>query len=346
MEKNIITVTGGTGYIASWIVKYLLEKGHEVRITVRSKSDVAKYQHLLDIERDTTGKLLIYEADLLKDGSFDEAVNGADYVMHTASPFFLDDKGDTKKKLVDPAVKGTENLLNSVNKASSVKRVILTSSIAAIFGDNRDLADNNAKAIDESMWNTTASLTHNAYSYSKTEAEKKAWEVSEKQNRWDLVTINPGFVLGPSLTKRVDSTSINSLLRILRGDLKAGSPDLEFLYSDVRDIANAHILAAFTKIAKGRYIISNESGNLLKVAKYIEEEYPGKYRVPKGVVPKFIICLLAPTIGFTRKFVRNNVGFPLKGDNRKSINELNMCYKSLKETVLDHVKQIESDNLI
>ena len=59
-----------------------------------------------------------------------------------------------------------------------------------------------------------------------------------------------------------------------------------------------------------------------------------------------IICLLAPTIGFTRKFVRNNVGFPLKGDNRKSINELNMCYKSLKETVLDHVKQIESDNLI
>ncbi len=218
MKKNIVTVTGGTGYIASWIVKDLLELGHTVRITVRDKSNIGKYQHLLDIEKNSTGTLEVFEANLLSSGSFDNAVKGANYVIHTASPFFLDDKGDTKAKLIDPAVNGTKNLLESVNKSSSVKRVVLTSSLAAIYGDNQDMVNQNLETLDESIWNTTSSLTHNAYSYSKTMAEKAAWEMQKQQDSWDLVTIHPGFVMGPSLTKRVDSTSINTILRIVRGE--------------------------------------------------------------------------------------------------------------------------------
>ncbi len=196
MNKSVITVTGGTGYIASWIVRDLLNQGHNVRITVRDKSNVEKYQHLLDIEEKTEGELSIFEADLLTIGSFDSAVCGADFVMHTASPFVLDDSGNTQKSLIDPAVNGTRNLLDAVNRSNSVKRVILTSSIAAIYGDNVEMRDKGLKSLDETIWNESSSLTHNAYSFSKTEAEKAAWEIAKKQDKWDLIKIHPGFVLG------------------------------------------------------------------------------------------------------------------------------------------------------
>ena len=346
MTKTIVTVTGGTGYIASWVVNDLLLQGHDVRITVRDKTNTEKYQHLINISENSQGTLTVYQADLLTKGSFDEAIAGADYVMHTASPFFLDDNGDTQTKLIDPAVNGTKNVLDSVNKTISVQRVVLTSSLAAIYGDNLDMLSKNLQSLDESIWNETSSLTHNAYSFSKTLAEKTAWDMMKKQKQWDLVTIHPGFVLGPSLTKRVDSTSINTLLRILKGDIKSGAPDLEFIFSDVRDISKGHLAAAFEPEANGRYIISNESGNLLTVGGIIEKEYPGTYKVPKNKIPKCLVWILAPAVGFTRKYVTNNIGFPIKADNTRSIKDLDMKYNTLGMTVLDHVTQLKSDNLI
>jgi len=343
--KNVV-VTGGTGYIASWIVYDLLKEGYSVRITVRDKAKIDKYQHLLDIASNSTGTLEIFEADLLIDGSFDEAVNGADIVMHTASPFFLDDKNDPMKNLIKPAMNGTKNVLTSVNKFDSVKRVVLTSSIAAIYGDNKDMTDGGFAEITEDMWNTSSSLCHNAYAYSKTRAEKAAWAMANKQNRWDLVTIHPGFVMGPSLTKRVDSTSIETILRILRGDLRIGSPDLEFVFSDVRDVARGHLLAASTDEAKGRYIIANESGGLLDVGRIIGKIYNGDYKVPTRLIPKWLVVLVAPLIGFSRVYADKNIGYPLRANNFKSVQELNMIYHTLEETVLDHTEQLIKDDLI
>ena len=86
--KKTVLVTGGTGYVAAWVVKELLDGGHDVRITVRDAAKTEKYQHLLDVEQQSSGKLTVYEADLLEKGSFDEAVKGTEYVFHTASPFF------------------------------------------------------------------------------------------------------------------------------------------------------------------------------------------------------------------------------------------------------------------
>jgi nucleoside-diphosphate-sugar epimerase len=346
MKYNTIVVTGASGYIASWIIRDLLEEGYKVRVTVRDKSKSDKYQHLLDIEKEMKGSLEIFEADLNVQGSFDRAIDGADIVIHTASPFFMNDKNDPQKHLIHPAVNGTRNVLASVNKYESVKRVVLTSSIAAIYGDNKDLSDKGYSALREDMWNFSSSLRHNAYAYSKTRAERAAWSMARKQNRWDLVTIHPGFVMGPSLTRRVDSTSIETILRILRGELGIGSPDLEFVFSDVRDVARGHLLAAFKEEAKGRYIIANESASLLDVGKIIDDAYKGLYKVPKRLVPKFLVVLVAPLIGFTRSYTNKNVAYPLKADHSKSIKELNMEYHSLKETVLDHVRQLRDDDLI
>ena len=125
---QVVAVTGVSGYIGSEVVKQLLEKGYTVRGTVRSKSNTSKVQHLLTLSDALPGQLELFEADLLKDGDFDNVVRGADFVLHTASPFFTE-TSDPQKDLVDPAVNGTTNVLNAAGKAG-IKRVVVTSSVA------------------------------------------------------------------------------------------------------------------------------------------------------------------------------------------------------------------------
>ena len=133
MSKKIdkttpILVTGGTGYLASWIIKQLLDEGLNVRATVRNKSNTEKNKHLMKLGDEGKGTLELYEADLLKEGSFDQAMSKCEVVFHTASPFQMFGIKDPQKELIDPALKGTKNILASENKTQSVKRVVLTSS--------------------------------------------------------------------------------------------------------------------------------------------------------------------------------------------------------------------------
>ncbi|MGP1908444.1 SDR family oxidoreductase [Metabacillus sp. JX24] len=341
--KKTVLVTGGTGYVAAWVVKELLDGGHDVRMTVRDAAKTEKYQHLLDAEKQSTGKLTVYEADLLKKGSFDEAVKGTEYVFHTASPFFISGFKDAQKELIEPALEGTKNVLESVRRSPDVKRVVLTSSAVAIFGDNADMEGKSS--FNEKDWNTTSSVSHQPYSYSKTLAEKAAWEMADKQH-FDLVTINPTFILGPSLSKRSDSTSISTILDLLKGGFKSGVPNLINGTVDVRDVAKAHVLAAFTESAKGRYLISNEEASLLDMARIFEENRPNHYPLPKREVPKPLIWLIAPKVGLTRKYVSKNVGVNARFDNRKSIDELGISYRSLKTTLIDQNEQLEADGLL
>ncbi len=207
MSKEIdktapILVTGGTGYLASWIIKQLLDEGLNVRATVRNKSNTEKNKHLIKLCDEGKGTIELYEADLLEQGSFDQAMNNCEVVFHTASPFQIFGIKNPQKELIDPALKGTKNILNSVNKTQSVKRVVLTSSCASIY---QDATETTNKKLNEETWNTASSIKNNPYSFSKKLAEETAYEISKYQNRWDLVTINPGFILGPSLSDRIDS---------------------------------------------------------------------------------------------------------------------------------------------
>ncbi|MGD6817906.1 SDR family oxidoreductase [Metabacillus sp. 84] len=344
MNKKTVLVTGGTGYVAAWLVKELLQEGHEVRITVRDQSRTIQYAHLLEVEKTSPGTLQVYQANLLREGSFDEAVEGCEYVFHTASPFFISGFRDANKDLIKPALEGTRNVLSSVNKAPSVRRVVLTSSAVAVFGDNADM--NGKPAFTERDWNTTSSPAHQPYSFSKTAAEKEAWRLAGEQDRWDLVTINPTFILGPSLAKRKDSTSIATILDLLKGKYKTGVPRLINGTVDVRDVAKAHKLAAFTNTASGRYLISNEEASLLDMAKLLEKNYPHQYKLPKGEVPKPLLWLIAPKIGLTRPYVSRNVGFEAKFDHSKSVRDLGMDYRSLETTLTDQKDQMEADGLL
>lgn len=341
-----VVVTGGSGYIASWIVKYLLEDGKAVRATVRSLTDNSKIQHLLDLKEKYKDKLSLFEADLMLDGSFDKVIEDVELVIHTASPFFVAGIKDPKKQLIDPALQGTKNVLESCNRNSTVKRVVLTSSVAAIFGDNIDSLQIPNQTFTEEHWNTTSNLTHQPYAYSKTLAEKEAWEIQKRQSSWDLVVINPSFVMGPSLSKRLDGTSVEFMKNMLTGVFRTGVPDTKMGYVDVRDVAKAHILAGFTPKAEGRHITSAEVIPMLGVAKIIKEKFGKKYSVPTGTLPKFLVYLIGPFFGLSWGYTKNNIGQPLFLNNEYSKTNLGLTYRPLTETFADHVNQMESAGLL
>lgn len=170
-DNSTVMVTGATGYVAGWIVEKLNDEGATVHAVVRDPSNEKKISHLESLG--SPGQIKFFRGDLLEEGSYDEAVQGCDVVFHTASPFTSAVK-DPQKDLVDPAKLGTINVLQSVNKTPSVSRVVLTSSCAAIYGDNKDLELLPNKRVDESVWNTSSTLYHNAYFHAKTVAEKEA----------------------------------------------------------------------------------------------------------------------------------------------------------------------------
>lgn len=340
-----VLVTGGTGYLASWIVKQLLDDGITVRTTVRNKANKERYTHLLEAAKNSKGTLEVFEADLLLIDSFSEAMKDCELVIHTASPFKIRGLKDADKELVQPALHGTRNLLATVNKISTVKRVVLTSSVVAMYGDAIDVQKEKDGILTEKAWNKSSSVKHQPYPYSKTLAEKEAWKLAEQQDRWDLVVINPGFILGPSLSKRTDSTSINLMIELASGKFKSGVPAGKHASVDVRDVAKAHILAGFTPSASGRHITASSQDDFLEIANLIKEKYPN-LPLPKGYVPKWLFKLIAPMIGFSRKYVANNVGFDVKFDNSYIIKDLGIEFIPFRQTIHDHMDQLINDGLV
>ena len=335
--KQTILVTGGAGYIGSWIVKDLIEKGHTVRVSVRDKSKTEKYSHLLDLDKQFSGTIELWEADLTVPNSFDEVAKGCDSIIHVASPFLLS-LDNPQQNLIDPALKGTQHVLNAATKSGTVKKIVLTSSIASIYGDNSDWdVAKFPNGMNESQFNETSSIDHQPYSYSKVLAEKEAWKIHDTQNSWDLVVINPGFVMGPALTTTSNSGSIDFMNDILKGKFKMGAPELQFSFVDVRDIAKAHILALENPKAKGRHVITNVEMNVMELASIIETGFPKQFKLPKMNAPKLLMLILGPLFGVTRKFVKLNVGHPLKLDNSKGKKELGMTYTPIENTIIDMV---------
>ena len=336
-KKDTVLVTGANGYVASWLVKKLIEEGYTVHATVRDTNNKSKVDVLKSLVKEETNRLKIFEADLLVNNSFNKAMKGCSVVFHTASPFKLDIK-DPKKELINPALIGTENVLNSVNNSKSVKKVVLTSSVAAMYSDASECLQYKNNEITESVWNNTASLDYQPYSFSKTIAEKKAWEINSKQEKWDLIVINPSLVLGPFLNGQNEtSESFKILKQIGDGTFKKWIPKMGIGLVDVRDVANAHFLAAFSKNAKGRYITNAHNTNLLDISKELYSIYGKSYSIPNKPAPGWLIWLIGPLLNkaLTRKYISNNLNHQLKASNKKIKKELGLEFRSMKETLND-----------
>lgn len=344
-KSKPVVVTGSTGYLAAWIVKQLLDEGITVHATVRNRADKSKYAFLEKIAGNTGANIRFFEADLEKEGSFDEALRGCELVIHTASPFKLTGIKDPEKQLVLPAVMGTRNVLNSAMRSESVKRVVLTSSMAAVYGDAADCRMAEGGILTEKNWNTTSTLTHQPYSLSKTRAEQEAWKMAGNQDKWDLVVINPGFILGPSLDKGNGGFSNSFMAELGNGKYRMGLPGGTIGIVDVRDTAKAHILAGFNPSAGGRHITAGYNKSLVDISKILRQKFP-RLPLPSTALPKPVAWMVGPLFGFSRKYVSLNFNIDLNFDNSYVKTDLGLTFTPLELTLTGHFEQLISDGLI
>ncbi|WP_298964548.1 NAD-dependent epimerase/dehydratase family protein [uncultured Roseibium sp.] len=335
-----VLVTGASGYVAGWLVKELLEAGVTVHAAVRDPDDAEKLAHLTALAANSPGRIRFFGTDLLSQGSYQRAMEGCSVVFHTASPFTVSVR-NPQKELIDPAVKGTQNVLRTAHETPSVSRVVVTSSCAAIYTDAIDCEKAPGGVLTEAIWNTTASLSHQPYSYSKTLAEREAWKLAQAQDRYKLVAVNPSLVIGPSLAKKPTSESFNIVRQMGDGTMKPGAPKLGIGVVDVRDLAKAHVAAGFRSDAEGRHIISGHNTNILELGKALIPKFGNSYPVPRNSLPKWMVWLIGPVINdISRKFIANNVNVKWRADNSKSKSALGVTYRPMRASMEDMFQQM------
>ncbi|MFJ2886912.1 NAD-dependent epimerase/dehydratase family protein [Streptomyces sp. NPDC087305] len=331
-------VTGGSGFVGSHLVRQLLERGYRVHTTVRSLGNEAKVAPLLALRSQLPGTLELFEADLLTDGSFDAAMEGCRVVFHVASPFLMPEKiKDGQKDVVDPALTGTRNVLAGIERTPTVEKLVFTSTVGAIFGDYIDVRNMKDGILSEDYVNTTSTVENNPYHYAKTVAESAAWDAQQAQSRWRMVSVNPGLILGPSLTPASESGSLFLLDELFKGYFFYGAPDFSFTVADVRDVADAHIAAAENPEAHGRYIVADaRMASFLDMSRALRKHFPREYRLPRHGLPHWPVRVLGPAFGLTQDYIRKHLGIRFPVDNRRGIEELGITYRPLEETLLDH----------
>ncbi len=346
-QNQPVLVTGATGYLAGHIVKRLLQDGLTVHAAVRDPDNTEKLQYLTALADESPGSIRYFNSDLLQEGSYADAMQGCELVFHTASPCHLSVE-DPQRDLVEPALLGTRNVLNEARRTESVRRVVVTSSCAAIYGDTADVEQSKTGQFTEADWNSTSTLSHQPYSYSKTLAEREAWKIAESQERWDLVTINPSMVLGPGISPHATSASFELMRKFGDGSMKSGVPDFGIGAVDVEDVAEAHMKAGFNPSASGRYLISAEGTTFAEVGRILREHFGDAWPFPKKVVPKWVVWLVGPFVDKTmsRRVVSRNVGHPFRADHSRSVRELGLNYRPFRESLTRFFQQIVDAGLI
>ena len=288
-EKPLVLVTGASGFIAGQCVRELLEHGYRVRGTVRSLADEKKIGHLRELGRVHNCEIELVEADLSHDAGWSQAVAGATFILHVASPFPASTPDD-ENELIRPAVDGALRVLSAAAATDgTVRRVVMTSSVAAAaFGH----PDQPGKVFTEEDWSNLPACQ--PYQKSKTLAEQGAWEfvagLAEGQ-RFELAVINPGFVVGPVLGRDC-GTSAEVLRKLMSRELPA-CPRIGWAVVDVRDVALAHRLAMENPSAAGnRYIVAGDHVWMQDAAKMMAEEFKSLgYRIPTGALPYWLMWI-------------------------------------------------------
>ncbi|KAM5573980.1 hypothetical protein ABKV19_013482 [Rosa sericea] len=316
VQNGRFCVTGAGGFVGSWVVKLLLSKNCIVHGTVREPTD-DKNSHLRKLDK-ASENLKLFKADLLDSDSLRSAIKGCDGVFHVASPVPSGSVPNPEVELIEPAVKGTLNVLKASLEAK-VKRVVFVSSVAAVAMNPTWAED---QVLDESCWSDKEYCrnTENWYCLSKTEAESEALQFA-KTTGIDLVTVCPYLIFGPILQSTVNASTL-----ILIKLLKEGKESLENRprqMVDVRDLAEALLMAYEKPEAEGRYICKSHN---VKNGDLVEK-----------------LRLLYPNYNYPKNFVE--VGEDRKVSSEK-LQRLGWSYRSLDDTLIDSVESYREAGLL
>ena len=281
MEK--VLVTGATGYIGLHCIQQLLDQGYAVNGSLRSLERKDEIIKSLESHNTSTEHLKLFSFNLNEDEGWDDGMEGCDYLIHVASPIALERKSEDF--FVKPAVAGVKRALKFAKK-HNIKKVILTSSVAAIF-HGIELKE----YYDESDWSDPENPSIDHYSKSKTLAEKAAWDFIEAEGKpFEFSVINPALVIGPSLSNDLGESN-KAIQMVATGKMPVAVP-LQFGYVDVRDVAAAHILAMQKQASDGeRFALAEKDMWYEDVAKVLREN--GFDKAPKLSVPVWAAKILA-----------------------------------------------------
>jgi dihydroflavonol-4-reductase len=304
--SQTVLVTGGSGFVASWCIVDLLQRGYAVRTTVRSSAKEPAVRKAIASAVDPGDRLAVFVADLTSDTGWDAAVAGCDYVLHVASPLGGAGSHDPDS-LIKPARDGALRVLRAAVRAG-VKRVVMTSSVAA-----SSLPVGNEGLSDETVWTDPHDKNLDTYRLSKTLAERAAWDfIKSEGGNTTLVTVLPGAVLGPVLSPD-GLGSVQIVQRMLNGKMP-GTPRVGFSIVDVRDVADMHVRAMTTPAAAGqRFIAAGDYMWLSEIAAMLKGKLGARAaKVPTRGLPDFVLRLLSifdrdlkvvtPTLGQRRAF--------------------------------------------
>ena len=304
--KPLVLVTGGTGFVAVWVIVHLFREGYRVRTTVRtlSRADEIKAQlREADIDDAQIQSLEVVKADLLSDDGWAAAVKDVTYVQHVASPF-PPSVPKHEDDLIIPAREGTLRVLRAARDAGSVQRVVVTSSFAAI-GDGHPHERIKAGPFTEKDWSNVDSKELPPYPKSKTLAERAAWDFIEKEGgSLELAVVNPVGVFGPALGSDA-GTSLRAVGELLEGNAP-GIPRLNLTVVDVRDCADMHLRAMTNPKAKGeRFLCIGEGCIWMEdMAKMLKAHLgPKAHKVPTRVLPNFMVRMVAIFLPIARLVV-------------------------------------------
>ena len=298
-EGGTVLVTGGTGFLGGWCIASLLERGYDVRTTIRDlgrEQDVRAAVQAAGV--DPGSQLVVKAADLTSDDGWAEAAAGCRYALHVASPFPPVQPKDPNELIV-PARDGALRVLGAALDAG-VERVAMTSSIAAIRC-NRPSSE--AAPYTEADWTDGDDRSRTPYVRSKTLAERAAWQHVRAAGAEDrLATVNPGAIIGPALSDD-HSYSLQAIQRLLTG--MPATPRLGFTFVDVRDVADLHIRALTDPAGGGqRFIATDRFLWLAEVATILRERLgDAAKKVPTRVAPNLAIRAMALFDGSIRSVV-------------------------------------------
>ena len=332
-----VLVTGASGFVATHLIKLLLEQGRfHVRGTVRNLKREEKVKPLRELFSDATYPLRLIEADLTKPKTWTKAVEGCMYVFHVASPFPNPAKTPKdENELIKPAVEGTKSVLQACVDAGTVKRVVLTSSVAAVSCGMNGIPGKPADYVySETDWSVEEACP--PYEKSKLRAEKSAWEFVkelEEEKRFELVVLNPGYIQGPLLSRASGEGTVLVCSDLLNNKM---FPNICFGVIDVRDVAAAHIAAMEKPEAVGnRYILVCETLIMKDLAQMVSQEFkPQGYKISLRQIPKIGVWM-GKWFDSTAKAIYPGVGKVFHWNSERMKGELGIQPRPVKETILD-----------